>query len=79
MDAWGVAGCRQHFDEITGRFREYAKKYDWITKARAAALAVKTGLAFKLNPLDPAPGIVEEAIRRAVENETATSPSPGDS
>ena len=27
--------------------------------------AVKTGLAFKLNPLDPAPGLLYEAIRRA--------------
>lgn len=66
MDDWGVAGCRgEHYDEIVTRFREYAKKYDWRTKLRAAMLAIKTGLACKLDPLDPAPGIVDEAIRRA--------------
>jgi hypothetical protein len=72
MDAWGVAGCRgEHYQEIVDRFRAYASKYGWATKLKAAALAVKTGLAFRLNPLDPAPGIVDEAIRRAEEKEAA--------
>jgi hypothetical protein len=71
MNDWGVSGCRgEHYDEIVARFREYAKKYDWGTKLRAAALAIKSGLAFHLNPLDPAPGIVDEAIRRAEEDKT---------
>lgn len=69
MDAWGVAGCRgEHYQEIVDRFRTYATKYDWATKAKAAMLAVKTGLAWKLNPIDPAPGIVDEAIRRVEAN-----------
>ena len=71
MDEWGVDGCREHFAEIVERFRSYASKYDWGTKLRAAALAVKTGLAIRLNPLDPAPGIVQEAIRRAEEEKAA--------
>jgi hypothetical protein len=72
MDQWGVAGCRgEHHQEIVDRFREIASKYDWATKLKAAALAVKTGLAWKINPLDPAPGIVDESIRRAEEKEAA--------
>lgn len=32
---------------------------------QAAFWAAMTGLAFKVNPLDPIPGLFEEAIRRA--------------
>jgi len=33
--------------------------------ARAAVNAVKTGLAWKINPLDPYGSLLDEAIRRA--------------
>lgn len=69
MDEWGVDGCRQHFDEIVAHFREYAALYGWTAKFQAAALAAATGLAFKLNWLDPLPDIIREAIRRAEEAE----------
>lgn len=71
MDRWGVDGCRQHFDEIVAHFRQYAAKYDWATKLKAAAMAAATGLAFKLNWLDPFPDLVNEAIRRAEAEQTA--------
>lgn len=80
MDRWGVAGCRgEHYDEIVARFREYAGKYDWPTKLKAAAILAKraatcqSALAFRLNPLDPASGLVDEAIRRAEAVASATS------
>jgi hypothetical protein len=65
MDNWGVDGCREHREEILGWLREQQEKVGWATKLKAGALAVKTGLAFSLNPFDPAPGLLDEAIRRA--------------
>ncbi len=69
MDEWAVEGCRAHFDEIVGWMREGQGKWGWKDKLTAAANAVKTGLAFKLNWSDPFPGLIEEAIRRAAERE----------
>ncbi len=65
MNAWGVAGCRDHRDEILGWMREGQDQFGWRDKLTAATRAVTTGLAFRLNPLDPFPGILDEAIRRA--------------
>ena len=65
MNAWGVAGCRDHRDEILGWMREGQDQFGWREKLTAATRAVTTGLAFRLNPLDPFPGILDEAIRRA--------------
>lgn len=69
MDEWGVAGCREHFDEIVQRFRSLQAEYGWGDKLKAASLAAMTGLAFRLNWLDPFPSLVEEAIRRAERKE----------
>lgn len=71
MDRWGVAGCREHFEQIVAHFRQYQSKYGWAAKFKAASLAAVTGLAFKLNWLDPLPDLVTEAIRRAEEKEKA--------
>jgi len=65
MDLWGVAGCFEHFDEIVERLRTNAEKYTLWEQFNAAGRALQTGLAFHLNPLDPFPGLVSEAIRRA--------------
>lgn len=65
MDEWGVAGCRQRRAEIEEWLRgEYARR-SWGEKVKAAVLAVSSGLAFHLDPFDPAPGLLEEAICRA--------------
>jgi hypothetical protein len=71
MNAWGVDGCREHFDEIVGWLREGAKQFDRRTKFKAARKAVTTGLAKEINWLDPFPGIVELAIKRAAEKQAA--------
>jgi hypothetical protein len=49
--------------------REGAPHWGWTDKLKAAALAFKTGLAFKVDWSDPFPGIIEECIKRAEENE----------
>jgi len=65
MNAWGVAGCREHRAEIVDHMRTHAKSYGWGTVATAAAKAVLTGVAFRLSILDPYGSLVDEAIRRA--------------
>lgn len=65
MDNWGPAGCREHFQEIVDWLRESAKRLGWLARLVLAAKAIATGLAFRLDPLDPCPGLVREAIHRA--------------
>ncbi len=65
MNGWGVAGCREHRDEIIAWMREMAPKYGWRDKLAAAAAAIASGLAWKIDWLDPFAGIVDEAILRA--------------
>lgn len=65
MDKWGVEGCRENRDTIVGWLREGAPRWKWTDRLAAAAKAVKSGLAFQLNPLDPFGSLVDEAIRAA--------------
>lgn len=65
MDEWGVHGCRVNADQIAGWLREGQGEWGWADKLKAGALALATGLAFKLNWADPFPGLIDEAIRRA--------------
>jgi hypothetical protein len=73
MNAWGVEGCRkqEHFDYLVGHFRTHIKDYSWMERLKAAAMAVATGLAFKLDWLNPIPSLISEAIRRAEDKEVA--------
>ena len=63
MDAWGVEGCDLRREEILARLRGNAAKLGWLDWLRAGGSAALQGLA--LNPLDPAPGLLDEAMRRA--------------
>jgi hypothetical protein len=71
MDDLGVEGCRDQFDLIVAKIRENAEKWGWgklsgLAKLPAAGLkAILSGLAFRVNPLDPIPGVVEQAILAA--------------
>lgn len=65
MDAWGVAGCKAHRGEIVAGLRERAEKISWWQKRKAEVNAVISGLAFRVNWLDPFPSLVDESIRRA--------------
>ncbi len=69
MDAWGVQGCRDRIDEIVGWMRDGGERWGWVAGFKAASKAVLNGLAFKLNPLDPFPSLVREAINVAERKE----------
>jgi hypothetical protein len=65
MNTWGPQICGEHRSEIAANMRTNAESYGWKTLATATARAVLTGLAWRLNPLDPYGSLVDEAIRRA--------------
>lgn len=65
MNAWGVAGCREHRAEIVEHIRAEGNKRGWLEKTKAAALALKTGLAFQLDMSDLYGSLVGLAIKRA--------------
>lgn len=65
MNAWGVAGCREHRAEIVAWLWESAWK-QWITTQASVAWEMRQEPWFKL--LDPLGSLVDEAIRRAEEN-----------
>jgi hypothetical protein len=69
MDEKGIAWVRDHRDEILGWLRKEQARRGWLQILRAGALAVVSGLAFQLDPRDPAVGLLNEALRRAEEKE----------
>lgn len=77
MDELGPEGCRLNRDEIIKRIEENAEKWGWgklSTMHSLAGVGIKSmlsGLAWKVNWLDPFPGLVDEAIRRAEVAEAA--------
>lgn len=73
MNAWGVDGCRQNREKIVKHLKQEAKKRDWPCIIAAAAKAVTSGLALRINPLDPFGSLIDEAIRRA--ESTTANPS----
>lgn len=85
MNAWGVAGCREHFGEIVTWLRDGQDQFGWRDKLKAAASAVKSGLLGELRATDkwsdltgwadPFPAMVELAIRRAEAKSTTESSS----
>ena len=65
MDAWGIEGCQDRREEILARMAKNYQEYDWQDKLKATVKAVTSGLAWRINPLDPLGSILDEAIRRA--------------
>ena len=65
MDEWGVEGCRANRETILTWMREGQGRWGWKDKLAAAAKAVTSGIAFKLDWSDPFPSLIDEAIRRA--------------
>lgn len=65
MNGWGIEGCIKNKEIILTWLRSQQKKRGWLETIKAGVLAITTGLAFNIDPLDPAPGILEEALRRA--------------
>jgi hypothetical protein len=71
MNTWGVEGCREHLEEIVSALGKDSAKYSWGTKLKAVFGTVTTGLAFRINPLDPLRSLVLEAIRRTEADDAA--------
>jgi hypothetical protein len=73
MDIWGVVGCKQNFDTIVKWMQEGQTAWGWKDKIKAGSKAIKSGVAFKLNPLNPFPSLIKESIKRAEKKEKQTA------
>jgi hypothetical protein len=69
MDAWGPEECKKRVDEIAGWFRDGQERYGWKDKLKAVTWSILTGLAFSIDPFDPFPSLIREAIQRAEKEE----------
>jgi len=76
MNAWGPAGCRLARAEIVDQMRTNAKQYGWGTVAKAAAAAIRIGLAWRLDLADVYGSLLDEAIRRAEASDALPILSP---
>ena len=65
MNKWGPEGCRERRDEIVAWLREQQERRGWAEQISAGMRTLTTGLAFRLNLVDPLGSLVDEAIRRA--------------
>ena len=71
MDIWGPDECSVQCEQILGWLRAGEEKWGWKSQIAAAVkLAIKDPLlAITLNPVDPYPGLVKAAIKRAKKEE----------
>lgn len=69
MNVIGPEMCRVRKNDITSSIKKNAKRWGIADKimslGSAMVRSVITGLIFKIDPTDPIPGLVEEAIIRA--------------
>lgn len=66
MDEWGLDACRtDRRDEILTWIREGAAGVGWLSKLWTLPLALKNGLALRVNWIDPAPGLLDLALEAA--------------
>lgn len=59
MNRWGVAGCKEHFDEIVAHLADERSKVEWRRLISMGRLAVIYGLPVTIR------GLVKQAIARA--------------
>lgn len=75
MDRWGVEVCKSRREEILGWLREEQQKRGWreyfLATKNAARELVLGRIKTVISPLDPAVGLLDEAIRRAEAQEKA--------
>ncbi len=69
MNGLGVHGCLHNREQLLDDIKKNAAKVSWLAKLLAVGPALISGLAFKVDPLDPIPGLFDEAVRLAVEKE----------
>jgi hypothetical protein len=65
MNSGGVGWCKEHRAEIIDHLNKAYHGLTWSEVAGAAAAAVASGLALKLNSLDVCGSLVDLAIERA--------------
>lgn len=65
MNAAGIRGCKDHRQEFIDEIKSRAAAIPLSAWMKAGAMAIVTGLVFVVNPIDPIPGLFDEAIRRA--------------
>lgn len=65
MDLLGVEGCREHRAELLAELTKNFQLYDAKDKLTAAWHSLTTGLAVRINPLDPLGSLLDLAINRA--------------
>jgi len=64
MNRWGVEGCKTHRKEIVDHLEKSYSALTWTEVVKAAANTVITGLVSRLNPLDLAGSLADEAVHR---------------
>ncbi|WP_145090957.1 hypothetical protein [Anatilimnocola aggregata] len=65
MNRWGVGGCRENIETICGWMEEDQLRWGWANELKAAAAAFSTGIAFRLDTVNPIRSLVDLAIKRA--------------
>ena len=67
MNDLGPEGCCQpdNRELLLKLMQKNWKRYGWFDIAQASARSILTGLAFKVNPTDPLPGLLDYAIKLA--------------
>lgn len=69
MDVLGVDGCRKEFTELKAEISLNLDKWGWTeffsNFATGLVKAISTGIAWRLNPIDPIGSLLREAIKRA--------------
>jgi hypothetical protein len=71
MDWMGVKGCRENRDRIIQGLKENSTKYKWTDLLVAGVRSTTCSFFRKVNLLDIYGSMVDEAIRRAEENEVS--------
>ncbi len=73
MNCWGEDGCRENRETILARLREKISGVGWMTAIALGFTAIRRGGikdASSINPLDPAPGILDLAIKNFKDKQT---------
>ena len=73
MNILGPERCREEREALLEEMEKNKVRYGWATYLRAGVNALLTGVAFKIDPRNPLPGLLDEAIRLAEEQQLCRS------
>lgn len=69
MNAWGVVGCIQHFEELRKHLVVAQAKLSWSESMTTTLFGLMKGFVVRVNPLDVPGSLLRLAISRAEQNE----------